>query len=393
MESSSVREGINRGNLVWLRTPQQNGVAERKNKTLIEAVRTMLADLKLPITFWVEAINTACYVQNRVLVIKPHNKTPYKLFLGKARVETIPGKEYILLPLWSQDPQFSSTTLEDNAVAENIVYGCADDPNMPNLEEIVYSDDDEGVGGEVDMTNLNSFMLVNPILTTRLHKDHPLEQIIRDIHSTPQTKRMTKSVTELGRGIVIKNKARLVTQGYTQEEGIDYDEMDVKSAFLYGKIEEEVYVCQPPGFEDPDFPDRKKQSRRKQRQDTEVPQPSNSTNDVADENIPTHSNDLPQSGEDRLQLNELMEIYTNLQKKVLDLEASETAQDQEILSLKQRVKKLEKKKKSKPHGLIRLYKGKNDDNLLFDTGVLDGQEVMADKDVRTIQLDRMLRTS
>ncbi|GKC60073.1 retrotransposon protein, putative, unclassified, partial [Tanacetum coccineum] len=85
------------------------------------------------------------------------------------------------------------------------------------------------------------------------------------------------------RGIVIRNKARLVTQGYTQEEGIDYDEvfapvarieairlflayasfkdfvvyqMDVKSAFLYGKIKEEVYVCQPPGFEDSDFPDK-----------------------------------------------------------------------------------------------------------------------------------------
>ncbi|GJU40810.1 retrovirus-related pol polyprotein from transposon TNT 1-94 [Tanacetum coccineum] len=58
------------------------------------------------------------------------------------------------------------------------------------------------------------------------------------------------------RGIVIKNKVRLVAQGYTQEERIDYDEMDVKSAFLYDKIEEEVYVCQPPGFEDPDFPDR-----------------------------------------------------------------------------------------------------------------------------------------
>ncbi|GJX79398.1 ribonuclease H-like domain-containing protein [Tanacetum coccineum] len=65
------------------RTPQQNGVAERKNRTLIEAARTMLADSKLPTNFWAEAVNTACYVQNRVLVIKPHNKTPYELFLGR----------------------------------------------------------------------------------------------------------------------------------------------------------------------------------------------------------------------------------------------------------------------------------------------------------------------
>ncbi|GJZ05728.1 putative ribonuclease H-like domain-containing protein [Tanacetum coccineum] len=65
------------------RTPQQNGVAERRNRTLIEAARTMLADSKLPTTFWAEAVNTDCYVQNRVLVVKPYNKTPYELFRGR----------------------------------------------------------------------------------------------------------------------------------------------------------------------------------------------------------------------------------------------------------------------------------------------------------------------
>nr|GEY02622.1 uncharacterized mitochondrial protein AtMg00810-like [Tanacetum cinerariifolium] len=65
------------------RTPRENGIADRKNRTLIEAARTMLADFLLPIPFWAEAVNTACYVQNRVLVTKPQKKTPYELLHGR----------------------------------------------------------------------------------------------------------------------------------------------------------------------------------------------------------------------------------------------------------------------------------------------------------------------
>ncbi|GJV04602.1 putative ribonuclease H-like domain-containing protein [Tanacetum coccineum] len=81
MDDFCREKGITREYSV-AKTPRQNGVAERRNMTLIKADRTMLADSKLPTTFWVEAVSTACYVQNRVLVVKPHNKTPYELFRG-----------------------------------------------------------------------------------------------------------------------------------------------------------------------------------------------------------------------------------------------------------------------------------------------------------------------
>nr|GEU48108.1 ribonuclease H-like domain-containing protein [Tanacetum cinerariifolium] len=79
----------------------------------------------------------------------------------------------------------NAASIKDNAVNKDTIYGCADDPNMPNLEEINFSDDDEDVGAKFAMTNLDSNISVSPIPTTRIHKDHPVEQIIRDIHSAP----------------------------------------------------------------------------------------------------------------------------------------------------------------------------------------------------------------
>nr|GFA36144.1 hypothetical protein [Tanacetum cinerariifolium] len=121
----------------------------------------------------------------------------------------------------------------------------SDDPDMPALEDIVYSDYEEDVGAEADMSNLEKKISVSPISTIRVHKDHFVTQIIGDLTSAPQTRSMTRMVKEqdlpkgkraIGlkwvcrnkkdeRGIVIRNKARLVAQGHTQEEGIDYDEV------------------------------------------------------------------------------------------------------------------------------------------------------------------------
>nr|GEZ09633.1 putative ribonuclease H-like domain-containing protein [Tanacetum cinerariifolium] len=174
-------------------------------------------------------------------------------------------------------------------------------PDMLEREDIAYFDN-ENVGAEDDFNNLETSITVSPIPTTRTHKTHPISQIIGDLSSTTQTRKEPKRVHQalkdpswieaiqeellqlkmqkvwilvdlphgkraIGtkwvyrnkndeRGIVVRNKVRVVAQGHTQEEGIDYEEVFAPSAFLYGTIEEEVYVCQPPGFEDPDHPDK-----------------------------------------------------------------------------------------------------------------------------------------
>ncbi|GKF05131.1 hypothetical protein Tco_0035799, partial [Tanacetum coccineum] len=94
-----------------------------------------------------------------------------------------------------------SSTINDagsevNAVDLKTSIELPDYLNMPELKDIVYSDDDEDVGAEADINNLDTNIPVSPILTIRIHKDLPVEQIIGDIYSVPQTRRMTKSVTE-----------------------------------------------------------------------------------------------------------------------------------------------------------------------------------------------------
>ncbi|GJX30054.1 hypothetical protein Tco_0238133 [Tanacetum coccineum] len=133
--------------------------------------------------------------------------------------------------------------------------------------------------------------------------------------------------------------------------------------------------------------------RKPKRKDTEIPQSSGPIEPIADEavnkeNIPTYFNDLLLNGDDSLKLNDLMQICTKLQQRVLDLENTKAAQAQEISSLKLRVKRLEKKGGSRTHKLKSLQEvtlvdetqGRNDEEM-FDTGILDGEKVFVEQEV------------
>ncbi|GJY91045.1 retrovirus-related pol polyprotein from transposon TNT 1-94 [Tanacetum coccineum] len=291
------RKITGKGTIKTARTPQQNGVAKRRNRTLIEAARTMLVDSKLPTTFWAEAVNTACYVQNRVLVVKPYDKTLYKLFHGRtptlsfmrpfgcpvtilntidhlgkfegkvdegffvryslnskafkifnSRTRIVEENLHIRFsestpnvvgsgldwlfdidaltrtinyePISSHDDESKPSSDDGKKVDENsredseckdqekednvnstnnvnvagtnevnVVGGKTSielpfDPNMHALEDYSIfetSRDDEDDDVEADMNNLDTTIKVSPNPTTRIHKDHPLEQVIGDL--------------------------------------------------------------------------------------------------------------------------------------------------------------------------------------------------------------------
>ncbi|KAJ9547447.1 LOW QUALITY PROTEIN: hypothetical protein OSB04_019990 [Centaurea solstitialis] len=266
---------------------QQNGV-ERRNRTLIEAARSLLADSKLPITFLAEAVNTICYV---VLVVRSKGKTPYEL-LKKNK------------PFIAQSKAFRVFNSSTRIIEESDNVKCNE--NTPNIPE---SSAAQSKSPEENDSNLGVNLQEEPLHLTRKQNksvgvQNPQLGMLSCFLSQVEPKKTYDSLKDPmdlpnghreiatkwifrnkkdEKGIVIKNKARLVAQGYTQEEGIDYDnvftsvsrieairlllafasfkrfkvyQIDVKRAFLYGKIDEEVYVCQPSGFEDPKFPNR-----------------------------------------------------------------------------------------------------------------------------------------
>ncbi|GJS52271.1 putative ribonuclease H-like domain-containing protein [Tanacetum coccineum] len=338
------------------RTPQQNRVAERKNRTLIEAVKTMLADSLLPATFWVEAVNTVCYVQNRddegFLVRYSINSKAFRVFNPRTRkveenmhitflenkpnvvgsgpdwlfdidlltksmtyepvtagnqtnrnagvkdnVDAVPTQQYILLPFFLDSLQSSKDAVANDAGKKTT----EEQANKAELDKLLVQQK------EAYANSTNRVSIVTPSVSAARKSfinDLPTNPLMPDLEDTTDLlnigifsgayddedmgteadlNNLETTMNKDERGIVVRNKARLVAQGYTQEEGIDYDEvfapvarieairlflayasfmgfimyqMDVKSAFLYGTNEEDVYVCQPPSFEDPQFPNK-----------------------------------------------------------------------------------------------------------------------------------------
>ncbi|GJV12693.1 retrovirus-related pol polyprotein from transposon TNT 1-94 [Tanacetum coccineum] len=222
-----------------VRTPQQNGFVERRNRTPMEVARTMLIFSRAPLFLWAEEITNACYTQNHSIIHCRFNKTPYVLINGKK-------------------PDISFLHV---------------------FEALCYSKNDrEDIGKHGPKGALASSLVILLILvltefTTVLVpapdniKPLTLKCLFKNKHDDENT--------------VIRNKTRLVVRGYRQEEGIDFEEsfapvarmeairiflayaahksfivfqMDMKTAFLHGTLKEDVYVCQPEGFIDADNP-------------------------------------------------------------------------------------------------------------------------------------------
>nr|GEU44243.1 ribonuclease H-like domain-containing protein [Tanacetum cinerariifolium] len=163
---------------------------------------------------------------------------------------------------------FNATSPSNNAVSSTFEIGgkssfvdpfqYPDDLDMPALEDIVYSDDKEDVGAEADFCNLETSITVSPIPTTRVHKDHHVTQIIGDLTSAPQTRSMARMEEGIYYEEVFAPVARIeairLFLAYASFMSFMVYQMDVKSYFFNGTIEEEVYVYQPLGFKDPDYP-------------------------------------------------------------------------------------------------------------------------------------------
>nr|GEV63885.1 ribonuclease H-like domain-containing protein [Tanacetum cinerariifolium] len=273
------------------RTPQQNRVAERRNRTPIEATRTMLADSKLPTIFWAEAVNTDCYVQNRVLVVKPHFKTPCKLFIGishalsfmrpfgchKSILNTLEqlrkfdGKsdEGIFVGYSTTSKAFRVYNIRTRKVEENLHITFLENKPMIACSGPEWLFDIDALSKSINYapfftgTNSNDFAGKGASFDAASKSDNQerssAESITKTVNTAGPVNTATPTYVDYPNDSLMSDleDAGIFDDAYDdRDEDFTVYQMDVKRAFLYGTIKEEVYVSQPPGFVDPEFPGR-----------------------------------------------------------------------------------------------------------------------------------------
>nr|GEV93718.1 retrovirus-related Pol polyprotein from transposon TNT 1-94 [Tanacetum cinerariifolium] len=271
-----------------------------KNMTLQEMSRTMLNDQSLPQKFWCNAVDTSTYILNRILIRAILGKTPYKLLRGRkptldyfrvfrSKCFILNTKDYltkfnpksyegVFLGYSQNSKAYIILNKHTRKVEESLNMIFDENPPPSKTSPLVDDDLDEqeavkvtkkkNLKNDIDDENIE----IDEIVNITESRNHPLENNMKIIG----TKWVFINKLDEN-GIVSRNKARLVAQGYNQKEGIDYDEtyavvdrlesimillayactlyfklfqMDVKSAFLNCFNNEEVYVAQPPGFID-----------------------------------------------------------------------------------------------------------------------------------------------
>nr|GEZ32430.1 hypothetical protein [Tanacetum cinerariifolium] len=293
------------------RTPQQNGVVEMRNRTLIEAARTMLIFFKAPMFLCAEAVATTCYTQNRSLIHTRHHKTPYELVhnkkpdltffkvFGKGIESTTKGpdissglvpnlipatpyapptnKELDILfkpmfdeylePPWAERPGSPAQAVQALVTSAGTPLSTTIDQDAPSPHTSPSSSALQshslppGVVTEPYFMEDHNVAPVdnNPVVNLFAPKPHSEASSSRDISSTESPYISKIKLDEYGD--VLKNKAWLVAKGYRQEDGIDFEEsfapvarIEAIRIFIANALKEEVYVSQSEGFVDPDHP-------------------------------------------------------------------------------------------------------------------------------------------
>ncbi|GJZ04905.1 ribonuclease H-like domain-containing protein [Tanacetum coccineum] len=228
------------------------GKAERKNRTLIEATRTMLADSKLPTTFWAEAVSTTCYVQNRVLIVKPHNKTPYELFRGFKPA------------IGFMKPFGCHVTILNTLDKLGMFDGKSDEGTFSNDFS-----SKQGVSESSTSSQQDQDCIVMPIWKDASYFGDDAPRSVADAQIQDKDSRDVSTVvlevnTATPEDLVGPSHASEVTQ-VDERKGTRGLSNGSQQCFPLRSDEEEVYVCQPPGFEDLDHPDKVYKSNRKKK--------------------------------------------------------------------------------------------------------------------------------